>query len=48
VMRHRLIEIIIQRYRLLVELVKNRILLVLLSTFNNVNNGYFRAVSIVI
>jgi hypothetical protein len=48
VMRHKLIEIIIQRLRLLVKLVKNRTLLILLSVFNDVKGGCFRAVSIVI
>jgi hypothetical protein len=48
VIRHRLIEIIIQRHKLLVELVKNKTLLVLLSAFNNIKDGCFRAVSIVI
>jgi hypothetical protein len=44
VMRHRLIGIIIQRHRLLVNLEKNGTLLVFLSVFNDVKDGCFGAV----
>jgi hypothetical protein len=47
-MRLRLIGIAIQRPTLLNKLVKNRILLILLSDFNVVRDGCFRAVSMVI
>jgi hypothetical protein len=41
VMRHGLMEIVIQRLGLLVELVKNGTLLVLLSAFNDAKDGSF-------
>jgi hypothetical protein len=44
VMRRRSIGIVIQRHRLLVNLEKNRTLLVFLSVFNDVKDGCFRAV----
>jgi hypothetical protein len=44
VMRHRLMVIVIQRRGLLVELVKNGILLMLLNAINDVKDGCFRAV----
>jgi hypothetical protein len=43
VMRHRLMEIVIQRLGLLVELVKNGTLLALLSAINDVKGGCFGA-----
>jgi hypothetical protein len=48
VTKHGSMEIAIQRPTSLVELAKNRILLVLLNAFNNVKGGCFRAVSMVI
>jgi hypothetical protein len=48
VIRYRSIGIVIQRHRLLINLEKNRTLLVFLSVFNDVKNGCFRAVFIAV
>jgi hypothetical protein len=47
-MKHKLIEIVIQRPILNSELVKSRSLLILLNIINAEKNSYFRAVFIVI
>jgi hypothetical protein len=48
VMRHGSTEIVIQRLRLLVEPVKNGTLFVSLSAFNDVKDGCFGVVSMII